>query len=487
MKVMVVASEAVPFIKTGGLGDVTGSLVSELTKMGHEVALFIPYYKEIKNSGYELTVALSSLKIPLGNSVRWCRVMESQGTTQQRNFFIEYDEYYNREPIYNDGKDEYLDNGERFSFFCKASLEATIQLGFKPDIIHCNDWQTALIPYFLKCWSWKKNFFRNTASVLSIHNLGYQGIMEPSLIPFVGFNHEQLSSDRFEAYGKINLLKGGICYADVISTVSPTYAKEILSEPGGNGLSQYLYRRKKDIVGILNGIDLEEWNPKTDPFIPAHYEVNSYLRGKRSCKKALQDRFMLPRKDVPLLGMVGRMADQKGLDLLQGCIDQILSWDIQLVILGSGDPQLERFFGDLPKYYFSKVGTYIGFKDELAHLIEAGSDCFIMPSRYEPCGLNQMYSMRYGTVPIVRGTGGLVDTVPNFVQEKKGGKGFVFYDASAEALKNTIGWAISIWYNDKKTFRMLQRNGMRTDFSWKKAIKSYEQAYAKAIYRNSSG
>ncbi|MCP4297477.1 MAG: glycogen synthase [Proteobacteria bacterium] len=483
---MILASEAVPFIKTGGLGDVAGTLAIEMADAGHKVSLFVPYHKAIKEEIKDPAVAVSNLDVPMGNSILRCQVLEKSDLPNLRCFFIEYETFFDRNPIYDDGDKEYSDNGFRFAFFCKACLEALLALKIKPDLIHCNDWQTALIPYYLKCWGWGHNFFNKTASVLTIHNLGYQGVVDKTLASFIGLNSRQLRSDEFEAFGAINLLKGGLYYADLISTVSPTYAKEILTEPGGSGLSPYIIRREDDVVGILNGIDEEEWNPEKDELLPAKFGLKD-LKGKKVCKKALQKRFMLSqRMRIPVFGMIGRMADQKGLDLLQGCIHEILKWDLQLIILGSGDPKLESFFRDLPRHYPDKVGTYIGFETELAHLIEAGSDCFIMPSKYEPCGLNQMYSMRYGTVPIVRGVGGLVDTVANFDASHKKGRGFVFYDASPEALKDTIGWALDTWYNNKRAFKMLQKNGMSADFRWKSATKAYENAYKQALARKGS-
>jgi starch synthase len=310
--------------------------------------------------------------------------------------------------------------------------------------------------------------------------MGYQGNFSMENSKFIGLNWMQVRSDEFEDHGGINLLKGGIFYADVITTVSPTYAKEILSEPGGCGLSRYLVRRAGDIEGILNGIDEAEWNCGTDSYLPQKFSADD-LSGKAVCKEVLQHRFDLkPDPTIPIFGIVGRMAYQKGLQLLMECAETVLSWELQLIVLGNGESIYTNFFEYLAKTYRSKVGIYIGFQNELAHLIEAGSDFFIMPSLYEPCGLNQIYSMLYGSLPIVRATGGLNDTVQNFDEKHLTGTGFVFNDISGNALKNTIGWALSTWYNDNIAYHRLQQSAMRQKFGWNKAIVKYEAVYRKA-------
>lgn len=481
MKILMVASEAVPFIKTGGLGDVAGTLALELHRAGHEVVLVLPRHYDIDPA--KLKPHFSPLFVHMGNTTMFAqtKATEIEGMPV---YFIEYEDFFGRTPIYDDGKKAYPDNVERFAFFSKAALDLAQAMDFKPDVVHCSDWQTALVPFYVKNWGWADNFYGKTASVLTIHNIGYQGIhsnLDP--VPFIGLSGKQLRPDEFESFGGLNLLKGGFFYADQITTVSPTYAQEIMGEPGGNGLSTYLKRREADVSGILNGIDTDEWNPEKDPFLPQPFSAKD-LKGKAKAKAALQKAMGLevdPKK--PVFGLVGRLADQKGLDLLRDCIWEVLGWDLQIALLGSGDPDLAGFFGWLPGASPGKMGSYIGFKPELAHLIEAGSDFFIMPSRYEPCGLNQMYSMRYGTLPIVRATGGLVDTVENYDDQAKKGTGFLFEDISAAALRDTIGWALYTWYNDQKGYKAMQKKGMAQDFSWKKACKGYETAYKNAINR----
>jgi len=430
-----------------------------------------------------LKAVIPSLPVRMGDCMLWCRVWEHERTPQLKVYFIEHNSFFDRPSLYGEGNRGYADNGKRFAFFSKAALELTQRIDFRPDIIHANDWQTALVCYYLKTWDWGKAFFDQTASVLTIHNIGYQGQTDLSFASFIGLNWMQVREDEFESLQGINLLKGGIFYADQITTVSPTYAREILSEPGGAGLSAYLQRRQEDIVGILNGIDTTEWNPRTDPYLPANYAADD-LSGKAVCKEELQKLFTLTvDPEIPIFGMVSRMVSQKGLDLLKECLPTVLSWRLQFIVLGDGDPFLTNFFGDLPKYYPFQVGSYIGFQPQFAHLIEAGSDFFLMPSRYEPCGLNQMFSLIYGTLPIVRRTGGLNDTVENLDEERGTGTGFVFDDIHPEALKNTVGWALYTWYNRRGTYLKMQQRAMSRDFSWNHAITAYEKAYRRARKR----
>ena len=486
MKILMIASEAVPYAQTGGLGDVTGTLSRELALNGHHVYLVLPFYRDIRQnrSKLNLHLALSGLKVRMGDSVLECRVWESESTTNLNVFFIEFNDYFDRHNLYDDGKEGYQDNNVRFAFLCKAALDLAVKTRINPDIVHLNDWQTALASYYLKTWFWNEITFKNTASILTIHNLGYQGVFDSSHNGTIGLNWMQMRSDEFEDHGGINLLKGGIFYADIVTTVSPTYAREILSEPGGCGLSSYLLRRQGDIEGILNGIDDKEWNCQSDPYLPQTYSSDN-LKGKQVSKKALQKRFDLKvDENIPIFGIVSRMAYQKGFQLLLDSAEEIFSWELQLIVLGSGDPFYSGQFSQLASRYPGKVGTYIGFQPELAHLVEAGSDFFIMPSLYEPCGLNQIYSMLYGTLPIVRATGGLNDTVQNFNEKSGAGTGFVFNDISTIAFKNTMGWALATWYNNKKAYKKLQQRGMKQEFSWKKAVKQYEKVYEKAQKRH---
>ncbi len=479
------SSEAVPYVQTGGLGDVVGTLSEELSRQQNTDSIVIPFYKTVRENPKLLGLKplAKSLSVKMGNQILDCKVWKINRSKTYKIYFIEYNEFFDRNDLYGENGAEFKDNGRRFAFFSKAVLDLAIQQKIKPDVVHINDWQTALIAYYLKTWFWTEPSFENTASVLTIHNLGYQGHFPMENAEFVGLNWMQVRSDEFEDNNGINPLKGGLFYADMVTTVSPTYAKEILTEPGGCGLSSYLSRRKNDVVGILNGIDDKEWNCKTDKYIPQTYSAED-LSGKAMCKKALQKKFGLKTDPgIPVFGMVGRLAYQKGMQLLMGCLEDVLAWEIQLVVLGSGNPFYAGYYENLAGFFKEKVGIYIGFQNELAHLIEAGSDFFIMPSLYEPCGLNQIYSMLYGTLPIVRSTGGLADTVQNFNEKNLTGTGFVFNDINSEALKNTIGWALATWYNNQKGYKAIQQSAMKQGFGWQKAVKKYHSVYLKAIDR----
>jgi len=483
MDILIAAPEAVPFIKTGGLGDIVGAMTNELALRNHRVILVLPLYRNIDRIRFPLKKILDIMNVEMGDTILSCRVWKYDDHTPFDAYFIEYNHFFDRPTLYGENNHAYLDNGKRFAFFSKAVLELVIHLKFRPEVIHVHDWQTAVIPYYLKTWNWENRFFSQTASVLTIHNLGYQGYADLSLSSFIGLNWMQVREEEFESLGGLNFLKGGIFYADQITTVSPTYAVEILSEPGGCGLSRFLNRRRDDLVGILNGVDVSEWNPATDTLIPAKFDRN-HLKGKTLCKKELQkSQHLVVNRDIPVFAYVGRFADQKGLAMLKDCLSTILSWELQLVILGSGDPSYEHLFVILPAHYPGKVASYIGFLPELAHRIEAGSDFFIMPSVYEPCGMNQMYSLLYGSLPIVRATGGLIDTVENYDESTGQGTGFVFRDITSKALENTIGWALSTWYNNKPAYAAMQKRGMAKDFSWNRSMAEYEIVYRKAHER----
>jgi starch synthase len=351
-------------------------------------------------------------------------------------------------------------------------------------VIHVHDWPTAVAAALLKTWDRILSPLSNTASVLTIHNIGYQGVYHASAMNYLGIGWEHFTSEKFEDHGRINLLKAGVHFADAITTVSPTHAKEILTPAGGMGLAPYLNHRAADFSGILNGCDYEHWNPATDPLIPARYNRHE-LTGKAVCKTALQERFGLElNARTPLFGIVSRFAPQKGFSLLMDALPRVLNTMFaQVAVLGSGDPRTEEFFNWLARNYPGRIGVYIGFNVELSHLIEAGSDFFLMPSRYEPCGLNQMYSLKYGTLPIVRATGGLDDTVENYDQHTGNGTGFKFWADTSQALYNTIGWANATWYDRPEHIAKLRQNAMAQDFSWEQSAARYIEVYRHAIAR----
>ncbi|HTL46605.1 MAG TPA: glycogen synthase GlgA [Verrucomicrobiae bacterium] len=484
MKILFAASEAVPFSKTGGLGDVCGALPKALKKRGHDVRVILPRAWNIDKAKAGLKPVLSPMGVSMGQGTVWCSVLEGK-VGDVPFYFVEHEGYFGRAGLYDDGKREYADNAERFGFFSRACLQLCRDLPFQPDILHAHDWPTALAPVYLKTLEFLDPFFRETASVYSIHNLSYQGVFRPASLPFLGLSGE-FTESKLEAFGGLNFMKAAIFFSDMISTVSPAYAEEILSEPGGNGLSVYLQRRRGDLLGILNGADYEQWDPAKDRLIPARYSPRD-MAGKAVCKRELQKEFLLENAaDVPVIGVVSRFVSQKGLQLLAPVIkDLVRNMRVQFVLLGSGEKGLEDFFGGLPAEFPGKVGAWIGYDEGKAHRIEAGADFFLMPSLYEPCGLNQIYSMKYGTLPIVRATGGLKDTVRSYREDLGTGTGFCFEAAHAGAIYNTVGWAVSTYYDRPRHVEAMRKEAMAQDFSWEKSALRYEEIYEKALARRS--
>ena len=484
LNILFAASEAVPFSKSGGLADVCGALPKALAGKGHNVVVVMPRYWGITPD--DKKTVIEAMGVPIGKQTIWCRVLETQ-VGKVKYCFIEHNGYFGRSGLYDDGKWEYYDNAERFGFFSKAVLQLCKDTDFRADIIHCNDWQTALIPAYLKITEKDSLFFKNTASVFTIHNIGHQGVFPGGKYDFLGLGKENFTEPKFESWGKTHFMKGGIFYADAITTVSPSYAEEILTPGGGTGLAPYLERRMDDISGILNGADYDSWNPEKDDMIPRKYSVLD-ISGKAECKRALQREFQLDdAPNVPVIGMVTRLVYQKGLDLVAPVIrDIVRNMIAQIVILGSGEKAMEDFFGHLPSEFPGRIGAWIGFDERKAHLIEAGSDLFLMPSRYEPCGLNQIYSMRYGTLPIVREIGGLKDTVEQYDERKGTGTGFRFEKAEPEAVYYSVGWAVSTYYDRPGHFAGMRKKAMEKVFCWNDSVLKYEEVYKKALQRRAS-
>ncbi|MCS6774200.1 MAG: glycogen synthase GlgA, partial [Thermoflexales bacterium] len=444
MNVLFVAAECAPFAKTGGLADVVGALPRYLRDLGHNVIVVMPRYSSIDGARHSLRWAHGPMGVWMGDTEEWCAVFEASNSGTPV-YFIESRKYFDRWGLYHDANfNDYLDNPRRFGFLTRAALQLCKDLNFKPDIVHAHDWHTALAPAYLKIWHWNDPVLGGAASVLTIHNVAYQGKYSAEHMPYLGLQWGNFTPDKFEDHGAINFLKGGIVYADMVTTVSPTYARETRTPELGYGMAPYLNNKGDRYVGILNGCDYAVWNPETDPLIPARYSAAD-LSGKRICKRALQERMNLELlDDAPIIGVVSRFVAQKGLHLLAQCIEGIVTnMRVQFAILGSGDKGLEHVFGSLPARYPGRIGSYIGYDEALAHLIEAGSDFFLMPSIFEPCGLNQMYSLRYGTLPIVRATGGLEDTVQQYDERTGQGTGFKFYEPSAHAVYYTVGWVVS--------------------------------------------
>ncbi len=483
MKIAFLASECEPFAKSGGLADVVGSLSKALGELGHEVVVVLPFYRSIRDGGFEVSSYFDSMCVKMGNGIEeWCSVKKARLSEFVDAFFIESNKYFDRDGFYCDrSNNDFGDNAYRFAFFCRAALQLLKDMDFHADIVHCHDWQTSAVCAFLKIWDWRGTPLSNAKSVLTIHNIGYQGIYGSGVLGYCGFPWNFYVSDIFEDFGRINLLKGGIFFADFVTTVSPKYAEETLNSDLGCGLNDFLRRKGESYVGILNGIDPTLWNPAKDTLLPANFSMRK-LDGKALCKSELQKRFALDvNENIPIVGVVSRFATQKGLDVLANSIERIVTaMQVQFAVMGSGEPALERHFQYLRDEYPGVVGDYIGFNNEIAHLVEAGSDFFIMPSRYEPCGLNQIYSLRYGTLPIVRNTGGLADTVDQYDEKSGKGTGFKFDYLSEEAIFDTVGWAVSTYFDRPEQLLTMRRRAMRRDFSWKSSAAEYEKIYRQA-------
>lgn len=472
--VIIASSEAVPFSKTGGLADVSGALAVALKQAGCKVALFLPFYSETARGGFEIENTGLTVKVPLAGRVIKAQVLRaSQGGVPV--YFLKCDEFFDRTHLYGTPEGDYFDNLERFTFFSRGVLEALKERGFAPDVIHCNDWQTGLIPAYLKDLYAQDPHFANTKTVFTIHNIAYQGVFPHNVFfALTGLNERLYSPEGIEFWGSASLLKAGLVYSDAITTVSQTYSMEIQTVESGCGLDGVLIKRKAVLHGVLNGVDCNEWNPETDKLIPANFSPASMV-GKAECRKSLLKEFGLKAKTTtPIIAMITRLAEQKGFDILLDAMPRLMETDAALVILGSGEERYRRLLEEAALMYPKKLSVKIAFDSRLAHLIEAGADMFLMPSRYEPCGLNQIYSLKYGTIPIVRATGGLEDTVKGY--SVGNGTGFKFKDYSADALIDKVREACSV-FKDKKAWAALQRRAMSEEFSWERAAAEYIGIY----------
>lgn len=479
MKVLFVASECVPFSKTGGLADVVGALPSALAARNHQVSVFVPRYRSTPPG----KVVLPGLTIPLGAELHFPDIQQGPTDNQVGSFFVDYPPYFDRESLYMDGGKDYPDNAERFGLFSKAALEFA-KSEFKPDLIHCHDWQAGLVPVLLKTRYGADPVLGRVPVVFTVHNLGYQGQFDREALERVGLAPELFTMDRLEFWGKVNFLKGALVFSDYVTTVSKKYAEEIQTQEYGHGLEGVIRQRASTVTGILNGVDYSEWNPETDKNLAANYGPNR-LEGKQSCKKDLLEQFKLPAQDLrkPVIGIVSRFATQKGFDLIEKAAPQLMRKDILIVALGTGEPKFEELFRSLAQRYSRKFGVRVAYDNSLAHKIEGGSDMFLMPSRYEPCGLNQIYSLKYGTVPVVRATGGLDDTIQPFDPRKGTGNGFKFQDYSGGALLACLQEALGVYRSRPKAWKQLIQNCMQADFSWEASAAEYEQLYESVAKR----
>lgn len=483
LNILFASSEVVPFAKSGGLADVSGALPKALKILGHDIRVVMPAYDIIDKEKYNLKPIEEPLGVPMGKlGEMWASVYEGKlPNSDLPIYFIEYDHYFARKSLYDEDGVGFEDNGDRFIFFSKAVMQLSKKLNFRPNILHANDWHTAAIPLLLNTSYAFDPIFKNTASLLSIHNLEHQGKFEKHIMDILGVGWEHFTVDELEEYDKVNLLKGGIVHADALNAVSKKYAQEICTSAFGFGLENLIQQKKYKLFGVLNGVDYEEWSPTIDRLIPYNFDLDS-LENKEKCKMQLQKDFDLPiRGDVPLIGFVGRLAAQKGIALIAECFDSLLEMDIQIILLGTGEKWAEAFLEEKAKKYPEKFAAFIGYDNTIAHKIEAASDLFLMPSLFEPCGLNQIYSLRYGTLPIVRATGGLDDTIENYDASTKTGTGFKFYDATPNALLHTVRWAVDTYYNNKKDFAILIQNAMTKRYEWSKAAKGYEEIYRHII------
>lgn len=481
LKILFVSPEVEPFVKVGGLADMVGALPKELGALGNDVRVVCPAYGSLRERDGMVALA-EPLGVDVGERAEWARTWQTfLPGSKVPVFFIEHEGFFGRDEVYSGPWGAHEDNDLRFVFLCRAALALCLQLDWVPDVIHCHDWTTGFLPVMLNT-TLKHTPLGQVATVFTIHNLEHQGYADPRVLDFARVPRSEFRTDSVESVGAVNMMKAGLYHATKLSTVSPTYAEEIRTPAGGFGLDEVLRFRGADLVGILNGIDVASWNPATDPALPAHYSAAN-LTGKARCKAALQERLGLTvDPQVPVFGVVSRFASQKGLDLLAEALPHVIDrMQVQFAILGSGDPGLEHTYRWAAGEYRGRVGVHVGFNGTLSRLIQAGSDFFVMPSRSEPCGLTQMYAMRYGTPPLVRATGGLIDTVEQYDENTAAGTGFLFQEASALALYNTVGWACSTYYDRPKHLRALMRAGMARDFGWQVSAGSYLDLYRWAV------
>jgi starch synthase len=468
------ASEVHPFARTGGLADMIFSFAKALDQAGYDVAVALPLYRKQFPADQPLE-KIAPIKVPIGDEIKHGCLYKSWLEETIPVFLVEQSDYFDREYLYGNGSGDYPDNPERFAFFCRGILDGLRRINWRPDIIHCNDWQTAMIPLYKKIFYARDGFYQNTGTLFTIHNLAYQGIFPKAKLNALGLGEEFFNLERLEYYGNINMMKAGIIFADLLNTVSPNYARQIQTKEFGFGLDGLLRTRKVDLYGIVNGIDCEFWNPENDQELIKRFSVTS-LDGKNEDKIALLRENNLPVKDVPLVGMVTRLTDQKGLDLVIEAFKEMVKLPIQFILIGQGEPYYQNILRRLQNRFPRSANIHIGFDIATAKRIYAGSDILLMPSKFEPCGIAQLIGMRYGTIPVVRKTGGLSDTVREFDIFAESGNGFLFEKFSVRDLLNSLSKA-SYLYQDKEVWEKLIRNVMQEDYSWQASISGYSKVY----------
>jgi starch synthase len=474
MHVAFAASECVPYSKTGGLADVVGALPRALAGLGHQVTVYVPKYRQTKLQ--QSRTVVRSITIPFDDEYRFCSILDGGVQAGVQFYFVDYPPFFDRESLYGTPDGDYPDNAERFTLYSRAVLEASKILGV-PDVFHCHDWQSALVPILLRNLYSEDPAFHDLPVVFTIHNMGYQGLFPPDILPLLMLPWDLFTIRKLEFFGKVNFLKGALTESDFITTVSRKYSQEIQTAEYGFGLDGVLRARSATVTGILNGVDYNEWSPELDKFTAAKFSPND-LKGKCECKKDLLAQFGLTETDpeLPIIGIVSRFAAQKGFDLISQIADRLAREEMVIIGLGAGDKEYEELFRRLNQQFPKKIAVKVAYDNAIAHKIEAGADMFLMPSRYEPCGLNQIYSLKYGTVPVVRATGGLDDTIEPWDPKTGKGTGFKFTEHSGEALLATIRAALQA-YGDKQGWHTLMRNGMVKDFSWNASAREYVRVY----------
>jgi len=482
MDIVFAASECVPWAKTGGLADVVSALPKALARLGHKVSVYLPYYRQVAKLVPDAAVVVPSLTIPFPSYNRFVRILDGGLVEGVQHYFVDSPEMFDRESLYATPSGDYGDNAERFGLFSRAVLETTKILGV-PDVFHVHDWQSAMLAVLLRSTYFFDPVLRSVPAVLTIHNAGYQGWFPPRTIETLLLPWDMFTFEKLEQHDTLNFLKGGIVYADALTTVSRGYAQEIQTAEFGNGLEGLLSRRSADLIGILNGVDYEEWDPAHDSNIAAHFSAEN-LSGKQKCREDLLHAFGMTgvSDETAVIGVVSRFATQKGFDFIVQIMDRLVEEDMVLLMLGNGEEYYERLLSEVAARYPQKVAVRVKYDNVMAHKIEAGSDMFLMPSRYEPCGLNQIYSLKYGTIPVVRATGGLEDTIDE--QPFGGGNGFKFWGYDSGALLDAIRRALGTFRNKDEWTRMMQR-GMAQDFSWTKPAEEYVRVYERAIENRS--
>ncbi len=477
MHIAFAASEGVPFSKTGGLADVVGALPRALAAQGHRVSVYLPRYRQTQLTNSETVVR--SITVPFDDEYRFCSVVSAGENAGVTSYFVEYAPFFDRDALYGTPTGDYPDNAERFALFSRAVVEATKIRGV-PQVFHCHDWQSALVPVLLRTLYAEDPAFRDVATIFTIHNIGYQGLFPAEILPLLMLPWDLFTISRMEFFGQVNFLKGALVLSDYVTTVSRKYSQEIQTTEYGFGLEGVLRDRAATVTGIVNGVDYSEWSPEADKFIAARYSPAD-LSGKAQDRRELLAAFGITNSDVkmPVLGIVSRFAAQKGFDLIAQIMDRLAREDMILVVLGTGDKEYEEMFLRLQKQFPHKIAVKVAYDNAIAHKIEAGADMFLMPSRYEPCGLNQIYSLKYGTVPIVRATGGLDDTIDPWDARTGKGTGFKYYECNGGSLLLTIKAGLQA-FRDEASWQVLMRNGMARDFSWGASAKEYLKVYERA-------